>query len=133
MKCTVSRPWAMWSRDRKERAANVGCETFGRCANRSWIRSVLAATHVAWTAGSCVAELYANRTWSQLFSSWIRAMRAAYWGSKKGVVAGEVSVESLPAPMPRNSIGIRKSPKALAAKDALSQEVAQQLRGLDHD
>ena len=55
-------------------AANVGAETFGRCATRSWMRSVCADAQAAACAGSGPSDAYGNSTWSQPLASWARAI-----------------------------------------------------------
>ena len=74
MRCTVTRPPDAVSSVAKVLAAKVGAETFGRCATRSWIRSVCAAAQAAACAGSGPSEAYGNSTWSQPCCSWARTI-----------------------------------------------------------
>src|SRR4051812_26476459 len=84
-------------------AAYVGAETFGRCATRSWMRSVCAAAQAAACAGSGPSEAYGNSTWSHPLVSCARAISRVYPGSQTGPTSGVVSVDGLPYPAPRNS------------------------------
>ena len=76
MKCTERRPPESWSSVANDLAANVGYETFGRCASSSSIESSRAAAWAASTDGSGPLEPYANSTRVQPLSSWARTIRS---------------------------------------------------------